>query len=77
VEVVEKSQDNGVHRWRESSGGLWRWWCGPTVSVQKRQGEGVLNWGQRWQMGGSNREATEAEAVAHGQELERRRGLRW
>jgi hypothetical protein len=47
------------------------------VSVQKREGEGVLNWGQRWRMGGSHREATEAGAVVHGQELKRRRGLRW
>jgi hypothetical protein len=45
------------------------------VSVQKREGEGSLNWGQRWWMGGSHREA--AEAVVLRLEPERRRGLRW
>jgi hypothetical protein len=75
VEAVEKSQDSGVRRRGESSGGWWRWRRSPTVSVQKREGEGGLNWGQRWQMGGSDCEA--AEAVALRQELERRRGLWW
>jgi hypothetical protein len=42
------------------------------VSVWKREGEGVLKWGQRWRMEGSHREA--AEVVALGRELERRRG---
>jgi hypothetical protein len=45
------------------------------VLVRKKKGEGGLNWGQRWRMGGSHREA--AEAVALGRKPERRRGLRW
>jgi hypothetical protein len=62
----------GVHRRGGSSGGWWRWRHDPAMSVRKREGEGGLKWGQRWQMGGSHREAT--EAVALGREPERRRG---
>jgi hypothetical protein len=42
------------------------------VSVWKKEGEGILKWGQWWQMEGSHQEA--AEAVALGQKPERRRG---
>jgi hypothetical protein len=45
------------------------------VWARKREGEGGLKWGQRWQMGGSHCEA--AEAVALGRGPERRRGVRW
>jgi hypothetical protein len=45
------------------------------VSVQKREGEGGLNRGQWWRMGGSHREATETGAL--GREPEMRRGLQW
>jgi hypothetical protein len=75
MEAVEKSRDSGVHRWGESSNGRWRWRHGPAVSVRKREGEGDLNWGQRWLMGGSHREAT--EVVALGWKPKRRRSLWW
>jgi hypothetical protein len=74
VEAVEKPQDSGVRRQGESSGGRWRWRRSPAVSVRKREGEGVLNWGQWWRMGGSHRDVVEAMAL--GWEPERRRGLR-
>jgi hypothetical protein len=63
VEAVEKSQINGVHRWGEGSDGQWRWRRGPVVLVRKREGEDGLNWGQRWRMGGSHREAAEPVAL--------------
>jgi hypothetical protein len=44
------------------------------VTVQKREGEGGLNWGQRWWMGGSHHDAAETVALERKQE---RRGLRW
>jgi hypothetical protein len=45
------------------------------VSVQKRESEGGLNWGQLWWMEGSHRDVVEAMAL--GREPERRRGLWW
>jgi hypothetical protein len=45
------------------------------VLVWKREGEGGLNWGQRWRMGGSHHEATEAVVLEW--EPKRRRGLQW
>jgi hypothetical protein len=42
------------------------------VSMQKKEGEGGLKWGQRWLMEGSHCEA--AEAMALEWKLERRRG---
>jgi hypothetical protein len=33
------------------------------VTVQKREGEGGLNWGQRWWMGGSHHDAAEGSPV--------------
>jgi hypothetical protein len=64
----------GVRWLGESSGGRWRWRHDPAVSMQKREGEGGIKWGQQWRMEGSHHEAV--EAVALGQEPERRRGLR-
>jgi hypothetical protein len=45
------------------------------VSVRKREGEGGLNWGQWWLMGGSHRDA--AEAMALRRNLAWRGGLQW
>jgi hypothetical protein len=74
VKVVEKSRDSGVCQWGGSSGGRWRWRCGPVVLVRKREGEDDLNRGQRWQMGGSHRETTEMGAP---RQEPKKRGLRW
>jgi hypothetical protein len=73
--AMEEPRDGDIRQRGESSGGRWRRRHDPAVSVQKREGEGGLNWGQWWWMGGSHCEA--AEAVALGREPERRRGLRW
>jgi hypothetical protein len=71
--AMEKSLDSDVCQRGDSSDGRWRWRHDLAVSVRKREGEGGLNWRQRWRMGGSHHEA--AEVVALGREPERRRGL--
>jgi hypothetical protein len=63
VEAVEDASGGGVRRWGESSDGRWQWRHDPVVWARKREGEGGLKWGQRWQMGGSHREAAEAVAL--------------
>jgi hypothetical protein len=73
MEVMEKSLDSDVCQRGDSFDGRWRWRHGLAVSARKREGEGVLNWRQRWRMEGSHHEA--AEVVALGREPERRRGL--
>jgi hypothetical protein len=63
MEAVEKSQISDIHQRGEGSDGQWRWRRGPVVLVRKREGEDGLNWGQRWRMGGSHREAAEPVAL--------------